>query len=527
MDTGRRLRQIDVSTRSWGEDIELPMRAHNVFQGGGDYSIVFSDGSSLFGVETETGETARLLSWVESDISPEGLNNITILPDGRVMCTVQTWDRTSGMSSFELIILSKVPYESRPQRTIITLATVWLDWNLRSAIVNFNRTNDTYRINVIDYSEFNTDDDWSAGLTRLTTEIISGRVPDILDVSNLPFKQYVARGLFENLYPFIDSDPRLSRGDLMESIFRATEINGGLYQIFPTFSISTMMGNPSVVGSGTGWNMSEFVNVLRAHPRADVPIGMWLTKSAFLNQAVSLGMDEYVDWSAGMCYFDSVGFVQLLEFANTFPDEISFDREDFIDESELIANGRQIMMMTSVSDFQILQMYRALFGGDIVFKGFPTENRSGNTISINSGLALTSSSSNKEGAWEFMRTIITADYQRSNTWGFSTNRRVFDERLDEAMKPRTYIDEFGNEVEMSNISWGWGNITIEIFAMTQAEANQILALIDSVSGVVGFDESLMNIINEGAAEFFSGRRSAQDAARVIQSRASIFVAEQS
>jgi hypothetical protein len=59
------------------------------------------------------------------------------------------------------------------------------------------------------------------------------------------------------------------------------------------------------------------------------------------------------------------------------------------------------------------------------------------------------------------------------------------------------------------------------------EVNQVLALIDSASGIASRDEALMNIVMEGAADYFSGRSSAQDAARVIQNRVSIYVAEQS
>jgi len=38
---------------------------------------------------------------------------------------------------------------------------------------------------------------------------------------------------------------------------------------------------------------------------------------------------------------------------------------------------------------------------------------------------------------------------------------------------------------------------------------------------------LMEIIDEGAVDFFSGRSSAQEAARIVQNRASIYIAEQS
>jgi ABC-type glycerol-3-phosphate transport system substrate-binding protein len=526
-DGGRVVKSIDIAARSWGEEISLPFSANTVFPGGGDYSFIFSDGNNLFGIEESTGESIMLLNWIDSDMSLDGISNIIMLPDGRVLCTSYTWNNYDDRPLFELVILTKTPYEDLPERIVLTLATVWLDWSLRSNIVNFNKTNDTYRIRVIDYSEFRTEDDWMAGVTRLSTEIISGRVPDILDVSNLPYSQYVARNLLVDLNPYIDADPELNRDNLMDSVLRAAEINGGLYQIFPTFSISTLYGHPSVLGPNMGWNMSEFRDVLRANPQADFPLGQDFTKNAFLQFAISVGMDDFVDWSTGRCHFDTDSFIQLLEFANTFPEEFDWDYETYISPYELIAAGRQIILPWGISDFRDIQSGRAMFGGDVVFKGFPTESRTGNTLNLWSGnLSMTSKCSDKDGAWEFMRTIISEDSQGSRGWGFPVNKTAFNKRLEDAMTPQTYIDEYGNEVEMSQGGIGWGDgPMVELFALTQQDADLLMALIGSLSGTSSQNEALMNIINEGATDFFNGRNSAQDAARVIQSRATILIAE--
>jgi len=436
------------------------------------------------------------------------------------MCTNQRWDRHTGEANFELIILTQIPYADLPERTVLTLATIWLDWNLRSHIVQFNMTNPTYRIHVLDYSEFSTEEDWQGGITRLSTEIISGKIPDILDVSSLPFKQYVARGLLEDLYPFIDADPVLSRGDFLEAVFRAAEMDGGLYRIFPSFSVNTLVGHPSVLGPNMGWNMDEFMAVLNANPQADMPMGQWLTKSSFLQTAIMLGMDEYVDWATGEVHFDTGSFAQLLEFANRFPADFDYmdDMGFYVEEHELIATGRQIMASAWVGDFQYTQMYRAMFGGDIVFKGFPTESRNGNSLSVNAGLAMTSRASDKDGAWEFLRSILTKEWQRENiSWQFPTNKAAFNEQMEEAMKESEHTYSIG---------WGRGEM-LEVKPLTQQDADQILALIDSAAGISSQDEALMNIINEGAEDFFNGRGTAQDAARIIQNRASIYISEQS
>jgi len=531
----QQVRKIDLGTGTLGESLDLPRQAWRFFPGNADYTVLFQQNNDpLFGLDAETGESIRLISWIEIGILPDGLENVLLLPDGRILVTNRTWSNTGSFmdSSFELIFLTKTPYSEIPERIVLTLAAAWLSWDLRAPIIEFNRTNQRYRIHVIDYSEFNTDDDWSVGFTRLTTDIIAGNIPDILDLNGLPFHQYVSRGLLEDIYPLLDSDPELSRNDFIQSILRAAETDGRLYRIFPQFWVNSVIGHPSVVGPNMGWNMSEFSAVLAANPQADMPMGQWLTKMNFLTSAVFFSLEEYVNWQTGNVYFDTGGFAQLLEFANRFPADFDWNDWDdsmgWIGEDEMIASGRQIMSQASVGGFDQIHQYFRNFGGEIVFKGFPTESRNGNSLSLGTSLAITTSCVDKDGAWEFIRTILTADWQRNNiSWAFPLNQTVFDEMVVTAMTAREddSMDTWaqpGGVIRMPTMP-GFGHDD----PLTQAQINQVLALIDSVTSITDYNQALMEIIQEGAEDFFNGRGSAQDAARIIQSRARILVSEQS
>lgn len=93
------------------------------------------------------------------------------------------------------------------------MAVMYIDDNIQKAILSFNRSGGDYRIEVTDYSEFNTEEDYSAGMTKLTTEIMSGDMPDILALGQLPYRQLAAKGLLADLYPYLDGDGALSRDD--------------------------------------------------------------------------------------------------------------------------------------------------------------------------------------------------------------------------------------------------------------------------------------------------------------------------
>ena len=518
----RGLQTIDFAAKALGAAISIPNVGWEIMPGSGDYDILIGDGNNLWGytLEQQSEEPVKLLNWLESDILYNDIQNITMLSDDVIICTNSSYNRAAQEITYELLVLTKTPYSELPEKTVLTLAAFYVGSNLREAVVLFNRTNPNYRIHIIDYSEFSTDTEWDAGLTRLSTEIISGVVPDILDVSSLPYKEYAARGLLTDIYTMIDADPTLNRNDFVQGAFRAAELDGSLYQVFPSFYVTTMVGNPNVLGPEPGWTMDEFSAVLAAHPEADMPLGMWLTRMNMLQGAVSFAMDDYIDWAAGTVHFDTPQFIQLLELCTRFPDEIDYSDDNWVSSDEAIAQGRQIMMQTSVSGFTDTMWNKMMFDGEVVYKGFPNESRAGNSLSAESSLALIETSPNKDAAWSFIRTILDEPWQSAYIyWGFPTNQASFDKKAQAAL-----------EEDYSH--WGMsydGGRSMQGTNVTQSDIDQIVALINSTSNIGSWnvDTEIWNIISESAADFFNGTTTAADAARIIQSRVSILVSERS
>jgi len=510
------LRIIDFAKKSWGESINIPFtNVSYIYPDGNVFDLLFNDGNSLYGFILETEEEIELLRWFDSYLSDSSPVSVRLLPDGRILCIEQTFNITSFVQEFRLIILTKTALSDLPDRIALTLAVFNLGTNqrLENAIRDFNRSNPRYIIKVTDYMDFSTTDDWKAGLTRLTTEIISGQILDILCLDMLPYKHYINRGLLEDLYPFIDSDPELGRNSLMEGALRAAEVNGGLYQAFSMFGINTIIGDPAVLGSGSGWTIDEFMNVIAENPEAVKPMGV-VAKDWFAYDVIMANINEYIDWVSGTAHFDRGDFARLLEFADTLPAVYDYS----LKEIELIASGEQIMLVQEqLSSFEYYKLYEALFGGNIVFKGFPTESRAGNYLHAHSGIAITSSCKDKNGAWQFVRMTLTEAWQNENiiSYGFPSNKATFEARVAESMDPD--YKSF----------WNMDGYEIEIKPTTQEQVDTILALIDSLSGAAVRDDELINIISEGLDNFFSGHNSAEDTARIIQSRVSIYLSEQS
>ena len=140
---------------------------------------------------------------------------------------------------------------------------------------------------------------------------------------------------------------------------------------------------------------------------------------------------------------------------------------------------------------------------------------------------MTSSCKSKDAAWQFMRILLTEDYQDNLSWGYPISQKAFDKKLAEAMKQEYTTDENGKQIPVSHGGMSMGDgLQVEFYAITQEEADQIKALINSVDHTVVNDQSLTHIITEESAFFFSGEKTADQVADIIQSRMTIYVNEQ-
>jgi thioredoxin-related protein len=72
------------------------------------------------------------------------------LPDGRIICTTYNWNDSEGTSYCELIKMTKTDAAQVQDKIILTYACMYMDYNIRGQIIEFNKTNSEYRIEVHD-----------------------------------------------------------------------------------------------------------------------------------------------------------------------------------------------------------------------------------------------------------------------------------------------------------------------------------------------------------------------------------------
>ena len=227
-------KQLDPETKNWGKETPVSSRAWSLQPGNDVYRYFFIDGGNIFGERKDTGEVEKVVDWLACDVDSNTIryNRLDFLADGRIATVTlgHSYDRTRERQ--RILVLNRMDAADVQQKTELTLACFSLDYNLRSQIVKFNQTSTDCRIVVRDYAEYADGEDYYAGLTVFNTEVLAGKIPDLI-VGNmmLPIRQYAARGMLENLWPYLDADPGYSRDKLMTRPVEAAQVDGKLYQL--------------------------------------------------------------------------------------------------------------------------------------------------------------------------------------------------------------------------------------------------------------------------------------------------------
>lgn len=546
---------IDLETKDWGEKVKLPSNVWSIFPGDDAYDFYYAYNNNIYGYAAKTDTKDKLVDWLACDVDTNNMSGYAMLSDSRVAALMQDWN--TDPTTYQLIVLHRVDASEIKEKKVLTLACMYLDWNLRSMIVEYNKTNDEYRINVVDYSEYATDDDYNAGVTKLTTEIISGSVPDIFLTSNLPIDKYAAKGVIADLNTFMDGGNGLSRDYFVPQVMSALEKDGKLYELPTSFSVQTAYALSSIASQYDTWNVAAVQDAMTQLQEGATVFSDGWTKNMALSNCLSRNLSAFVDWTTGKCEFDSEAFQQLLAFCNSFPAEtsdgdgaiayassadIAVDDAMWDSDATRITNGKQLMSTIGMYSFDSYIWNVYAIRDKITFTGYPTEDGSGSSFELQMPMAISSVTKYPDAAWDFVCSIIkkmnTID-ENNYYYGFPISQAAFDAEMTDIMTEQYQLDENGEQVDWDGdgepdkairgsyeTMENGETVYKDVYALTQEDIDQILGVINSTRSVYDYDQEILDIITDEVAAYFAGDKDVQTTANMIQSRVNLYVQEQ-
>ena len=478
---------LNLETRSMEERFQIS-NGEQLFTGAGPYDLLLLSDAKLRGVSLEERCITELVRWADCDLSSS------------VAGVVYLGENQYGIAAYKTVLgdtqmlnLSFVPQGEVPEKTVIQMAvpavdpTYWTDTlgtETVYAINNFNRTNDDYRIEIETYDS----------AERLQLMMTTETPPDLIVFgSNLAGtapsqKIYEAKGYLCDLTSFLDSDPELQRSDFQPNVLEAFGASSGAIYAMPTeiYAVTEYI-SAEYASSVTDWSIENAYELMKSLPEDTCLIDCGYPELA-IDFFLSYCVDRFVDVEACSCDFENQAFYDLLYLC----------RDDCGLETPIM---NSVSLDGGISSY--LQEGVSLIGDQAVFVGYPEAPGNGAALKSLARFSITASSTQQAGAWQFLRTLLLPEFQAQlggHGMFFSPRKDIFEERM-------TVEQEHFPEI-------------------SPEEYKAAAELIQGAAYCADNESPAISIVKEEAAAFFAGDKSAEEVAKIVQNRVSIYLAEQ-
>ena len=464
---------------------------------GGAWDALWLWGGSVGVWEPDSDTFTQKLSFSSAGFNFSDIRDVELLSDDRLLISEQKMMAES--ESLSLYIQTANLSESRQygETTVLRLAGVSIPYSLTEAVLAFNRTNGEYTIVIEDYFNYSTADDYNAGTERFLYEIGTGDLPDIIYFGNdLSVEDMASKGYLVDIGALLDTDDSIDRTELMENVLDAAEIDGTLYTLPMGYYVETAMGRADIVGSSPC-----AVENVRAWIEQNPTIEAYseMTRDLFLRRLVWANADTLIDLGTGSCRFDSADFIELLELANKLPSVTKEGVSAAAHDSLFIPEYATTLGSLAGGDYGAAVSYE--------ITGYPGTTGGLMLIRPDPELGIAANATDIEGCWTFLRYLLSQEAQEMMIAldGIPIRRDMFDEQIET-------LRELCTE-----------GLFTEAMVEAAAEAASGKGICLRSSSML---TQLSDIAVEEAENYFNGDKSAEEVSAMIQSRASIYIAEQ-
>lgn len=534
---------------------------HNVHMAD-DGTVYINDYSTISRYDFDKKEEIPLLDFINSDINSDRLSSI--YPAGND--EFYTFEYSADWEGRQLLHLTPAAKGEIVEKYIITLAANTLDSQLKSMIIDYNRSSEDYRITVKVYG-------WEEEDTeRFDLDLLSGDTPDIVCIDNsFSLTKYATKGIFTDLGALLDEDDEINRDTLLPNVLEACETNGKLYSLPVNFAVRSVIAKKSLVGDKTSLTFADVKSILEAFPGSSFM--RETDREQLMTGFLPVILEEYIDYKNGKSNFSDGNFKSFLEFAKAFPAKIDYETyyndidweayENDFKENRVIANSIYL------SSFNSLEWQDEQFGEEIACIGYPTSTGNPHALNLNTQFAIGAKSIYKKQAWDFMKMLLDKEYQTEYTWTFPINKEAFEEMKEkeitstksryekEAMEDDEYFDDdfimdddmvvmpreevavTTEEVEIAVDDMIGGSLIkpvapLEDEEFTSEKLERMLRYIDSIYNIATtttrlarYKDPVLDIISSDVGAYFDSKKSAEETCKTIESRVNLYLAENS
>ena len=479
------LRAFDAKTLTPLEAQTLPSGTVGLgFGEDGTFLLTNSDGLSSYDLASGTVQT--IASWRELGAKPDA-EQIFQTEDGYVLFSpngeaVTTLFRQAGAGN---------------AKTVLTLAVaadcpVWYEFT--QLFENFNLSQQEYQIDHTIYSDSPYGD--AEPMDVLRTKIMAGQSPDLFafysDGNQVP--PLAPRAVCADLREIL---PDVTEESLLPGLFDLLTQDGALYELPLTVRVDTLI-MPSNLIDHPGVTLSDLEAARENMPSGWVPVDSWNTPGNLFGLTAAFCIGRFVDRETGTCRFETQEFIDILDWCKNWGGDGSTPEAP---EKTLMKLGWISSLSWLASRGDIAKTW--FDGAGYTYAGYPVGS-GGSAYLVLASLGVSTSCQNLAGAKAFLAYCFSGKQES----GLPANRKALREEL--------------AQYKLGNRTNWYG----EPETISEADEEKFMELLGSVTVLEGMDKSLEDILSEEANAYFAGAATAEQTARTIQSRASLYLQEQ-
>ncbi len=435
--------------------------------------ILIQDAQRFFLADPEADEVRELMSW---SFSNEMCATALRLGEGAFLCQQEN----SSLLSFAYL----APRASGERSTVRVAFYRSSDWSpsmdeAESALRGFENQSEAYHYEITSYE--------AGELDKLLVSLTASDPPDLVIFDG---GVNTASAYFEDLYPWLDADPELSRESFLPRLLEDLSVNGELHELWTGVNVSTLAARVSDVGDGRGLTTADYDRILEENDQYQAIFQTFMSKENLLSFVARVGISRYVNKADGTCNFEDPGFRALLAWCGKMCDEVPEG------SSDVPAMGPEDVVLWyewMQTPDRVHLIETNVFQEPYVFVGFPTGDDMGSYYTLEGvSMAIPRQAANKDGAWAYLRSRLLPAAQREQR---------FPIHLDTCL------------------SVAEGNLNPD-------EINKLLDLLEHTGFAENVaDEPLRQIVLECGLAYLHGEKSLDETLSILQSRASIYMAE--
>lgn len=379
------------------------------------------------------------------------------------------------------------------------------DSSIWNAIATFNQENERYYITIKYYASDNQE--------RYIADLAAGNGPDIIDMTYFAdnYDNYVKNGYLEDLSCYLEQSEY--RDDIIWNVLEAYRIDGGLYMLVPQFIINGILIHPDYESQVEKWNIETFLELIEVNQWEKDILGYNGNPEKLLKVLLCGMQEKFIDREHKTASFENDEFLDILALCREYAEAERPDTSEWtmMDEeywNQLCSDGMWLL------EFYNYLYYVPVYGREYQLYGYPT--LSGQVYGVSStydGCAIYAGSENKEGAWEFIESLLWDSNQRCRGIaqpGFPIRSSMLEELEEGAAETEIKV----NGGELTKVT----DVEIEI-------QKDVIYNGKFVNYSVMIDSDIWSVIQEETASYFAGDKSAEEVAHIIQSRVGIILGE--